>query len=312
MDFGGRIAQAQNSVNRSNDAFNTYQQKADAAENKFNQGMDNYQRKNFGDIYRQARDEFANTDEIKKARGLYSSARDAVNQLSTVINNLPESIRQQFGGTSMSEAQRARALGQQYDSLGRTQNMLNTNYQNAANDYNQLADRGLKEAMAVAQGNDSREWNALNALQNAFSTLLGQRNTAYSQNQTDRDLLAKQYSARDTWESNELDRALARWKVQQENARAAADRAAQFGLQKYLMDRKDSAEAANRSWQEKMRSAALAAEEEKNRLARNSAFNSKLNNYNYMNDIGNNIAQGLRNVTKWGPLALFGGGSLWG
>ena len=246
MDFGSRIANAQNEVNTSRNTYNQYQQQADQAGNRFNEGLNKYQSRSFGDLYNEARKQYLENPETQKAQDAYNTARDAVQGMNTTINKLPESIRQQFGGTGMTEAQRARAMGDQRESLGNTLNLLNTNYQNASDDYNRLSERGLKEAMFAAQGNDSREWNAVNALQNAWNTLLGQRNTAYSQNQQDRGLLADQYGARDKWQLAQDQMALERWKEQQANARAAADRANQFAIQKYLADSNSRIAALNR------------------------------------------------------------------
>ena len=246
MDFEGRIARAQNDVNTSRNTYNQYQQQADQAGNKFNAGLDKYQGRSFGDIYNQARGQYFDTPEMQKAQGAYQEARDAVNQMNTTINKLPETIRQQFGGTTMTAAQRARALGDQRAAMGNTLNLLSTNYQNASDDYNRLSDRGLKEAMFTAQGNDARDWNVVNALQNAWQTLLGQRNTTYSQNQQDRELLADQYGARDKWQLTQDQMALDRWKEQQANARAAAQRANDFALQKYLADSNERIAGLNR------------------------------------------------------------------
>ena len=246
MDFEGRIARAQNDVNTSRNTYNQYQQQADQAGNKFNAGLDKYQGRSFGDIYKQARGQYFDTPEMQKAQGAYQEARDAVNQMNTTINKLPETIRQQFGGTTMTAAQRERALGDQRAAMGNTLNLLSTNYQNASDDYNRLSDRGLKEAMFTAQGDDARDWNVVNALQNAWQTLLGQRNTTYSQNQQDRELLADQYGARDKWQLAQDQMALERWKEQQANARAAADRATNYALQKYLTDSNERIAGLNR------------------------------------------------------------------
>ena len=246
MDFEGRIARAQNDVNTSRNTYNQYQAQADQAGNRFNQGLNKYQSRSFGDLYNEARNQYMNNAETQNARDAYNTARDAVQGMNATINKLPESIRQQFGGTAMTAAQRERALGDQRAAMSNTLNLLNTNYQNASEDYNRLSDRGLKEAMFAAQGNDSREWNAVNALQNAWNTLLGQRNTAYSQNQQDRGLLADQYGARDKWQLAQDQMALDRWKEQQANARAAADRANQFAIQKYLAGSNERIAALNR------------------------------------------------------------------
>ena len=232
MDFNGRISSAQNQANSSMNTYNQYAQQAGQAGDKFNNAFDN--RQGYGDIYSQARDQYYNTDEINAARDTYQNARSAVDQLNTTINKMPESIRQQYGGTGLTEAQRQRALSDQYQQSANTYNMLNTNYQNASSDYNDLAARAMQEVQNVAAGNYQSQEDALNSLQNAWNTLLGQRNTAYSQNQTDRGLVADQYSARDSYQLAQDQMALERWKEQQANARAAADRQSQLDLQKYL------------------------------------------------------------------------------
>lgn len=232
MDFGQRISEAQGNVNTSKNTYNEYAKQAAQSGAKFDDAFDN--RQGYGDIYQQARDQYYNTDEINAARDTYQNARSAVDQLNTTINKMPESIRQQYGGTGLTEAQRQRAMSDQYSQNANTYNMLNTNYQNASADYTDLANRALQEVFNVAGGNYQSQEDALNTLQSAWQTLLGQRNTAYSQNQTDRGLLADQYGARDSWNLSQQQLELERWKEQQANARAAADRAAQMDLQKYL------------------------------------------------------------------------------
>lgn len=232
MDFGQRISEAQGNVNASKNTYNEYAKQAKQAGTKFDSAFDN--RQGYGDIYQQARDQYYDTDEINAARGTYQNARAAVDQLNTTITKLPESIRQQYGGTGLTEAQRARAMSDQYAQNANTYNMLNTNYTNASADYNDLANRAMQEVFNVAGGNYQSQEDALNTLQAAWQTLLGQRNTAYSQNQTDRGLLGEQYGARDNWQLAQDQMALERWKEQQANARAAADRQAQLNLQKYL------------------------------------------------------------------------------
>lgn len=232
MDFGQRISDAQGNVNTSKNTYNEYAKQAQQAGGKFDDAFDS--RQNYGDIYGQARDQYYNTDEINAARDTYQTARGAVDQLNTTITKLPESIRQQYGGTGLTEAQRQRALGDQYSQNANTYNMLNTNYSNASADYNDLAARAMQEVQNVAGGNYQSQEDAINSLQNAWNTLLGQRNTAYSQNQTDRGLLGEQYGARDQYNLSQQQLELERWKEQQANARAAADRASQMDLQKYL------------------------------------------------------------------------------
>lgn len=297
MDYGQRIAEAQNASNASMQTYNQYGQQADAAGAKYNGAFDS--RQNYGDIYQQARDQYMNTDEINAARGVYQNARGAVDAMNTTLNKLPESIRQQYGGTGLTEAQRARAMGDQQAQMSNTYNMLNTNYQNASADYNDLSNRALQEVFNVAGGNYQSQEDALGALQSAWSTLLGQRNTAYGQNQTDRGMLADVYGARDNWQLAQDQMALERWKEQQANARAAADRASQMDLQKYLAGSNERIAGMNVKQPTAPNYGQIAAP-------------SQTKKRSWTDDFGSLVGQGWENVKDFGPLALFGGGSLWG
>lgn len=227
MDFGQRINEATNTKNTSYNTYNQYQQQADAAKGTFDQEL--AKRQSFGDIYNNARNQYMNTGEINTARNTFNEARDAVDKIGATINNLPASIRQQFGGTGLTEAQRQRALQHQMGAMQDTADHYSRNYANASQDYNSLMSRALQEAQFAATGQYQGQQDAINTLQNAWATLLGQRNTAYGQYQSDRDALAAQYGARDDWNFRQQAMELGRWKEQQANARAA-----RYDLKKYL------------------------------------------------------------------------------
>lgn len=279
--------------------YNDYAKQAGAAGNKFNDAFDD--RQGYGDIYSQARDQYMNTDEINAARDTYQNARGAVDQLNTTINKMPESIRQQYGGTGLTEAQRQRALSDQYSQNANTYNMLNTNYSNASADYNDLVNRAMQEVFNVAGGNYQSQEDALNSLQGAWNTLLSQRNTAYSQNQTDRGLLADQYGARDSYQLAQDQMALERWKEQQANARAAADRQAQLDLQSYLNASNERIAGMNKP---------VAPSYTPVSTPSSNAYKGNKNVVD-TGGFGGLVKQGFQNVMDYGPLALFGGGSLW-
>lgn len=298
MDFGARIADAQGTKNASKAAFNNYQSQSDQAKSNYDAHLQN--RRGYGDFYDQARDKYMNTDEINKARGVYHTARDAVNQINTTINKLPESIRQQYGGTGLTEAQRQRALQGQLGSMQNTQNYLNTNYQNASTDYNELVNRAMNEVNNVAAGNYKTQEDTTNILQGIWNTLLGQRNSAYGQYQQDENALANIYNARDNWELTQQKMALERWKEQQANARQAAANAANFGLQKYMLDRQDASARSAQAWNAKMAQAQREAQAEAQRRQRVAADHARINNHNYFGDWGANISQGWKNITDLG------------
>lgn len=243
MDFGQRINEARNTQDASLNTYNNYQRQADDAQGKLSRHLDRH--KAFRDIYNEARGQFMNTGEINDARKTYNEARDAVDRIGSTINNLPASITQQFGGTGLNEAQRQRAMQHQLQELNPTMDHVTRNFNNASETYNNLLGRAMQEAQFAATGRSQDQQNITSNLQNLFGTLLGQSNAAYSRYQGDRDATAAQYGARDDWnykqQALEFERwkanqsmALERWKEQQANARAAADRSANIGLQKYL------------------------------------------------------------------------------
>lgn len=228
MDYGTRIADATNTKNASYGTYNEYAGQANQAYDKYNQQLDSS--KGYGDIYDAARQKYMNTDEINNARSAYQNSRDAINQINTTINSLPESIRQQYGGTGLTEAQRARAMAYQQAQLDRTYNYANQSYQDNLAAYQDLANRGMQETQNVAGGNYQRQQDMINQYQSQWGTLLGQRNTAYNQYQQDVAALQGVNSERDKWQLAQDQMALERWKEQQANDRAQK----QLNLQSYL------------------------------------------------------------------------------
>lgn len=228
MDYGTRIADATNTKNASYGSYNEYAGQANQAYDKYNQQLDSS--KGYGDIYDAARQKYMNTDEINNARSAYQNSRDAINQINTTINSLPESIRQQYGGTGLTEAQRARAMAYQQAQLDRTYNYANQSYQGNLAAYQDLANRGMQETQNVAGGNYQRQQDMINQYQSQWGTLLGQRNTAYNQYQQDVASLQGVNSEQDKWNLAQQQMELERWKEQQANDRAQK----QLNLQSYL------------------------------------------------------------------------------
>ena len=228
MDYGTRIADATNTKNASYGSYNEFAGQANQAYDKYNQQFD--QRQGYGDIYDAARQKYMNTDEINNARSAYQNSRDAVNLINTTINKLPESIRQQYGGTGLTEAQRARAMAYQQDKLANTYNYANQSYQDSSRNYQDLVNRAMSDVQNEAGMKYKSQEDALSALQSNWGTLLGQRNTAYNQYQQDLAALAGVNSERDKAEQIREQMALERWIEQQANDRAQK----QLNLQSYL------------------------------------------------------------------------------
>lgn len=289
MDFSGRIASANRNADASYQKYNAYQQQADEAYGKYNNAFD--KRQNFGDIYNAARGRFYDTDEINKARTSYQQARGAVDQLNDTINRMPDTIRQQYGG-NLTQAQLSRIMQNRQADNSNTMNMLSQNYNNALQDYTDLANRGMQEAQYVAGNQMSDQEKTLDALRNVWSTLLGQRNSAYQMNQQDRGLLANEYGARDRWQLAQDQMALDRWKAQQENYRAklASDaqiEAARIGsyLPRYTATNNNNGKPKN-----------------------NNTYTPRKRQQPIYATKANNLWDAIK---MYGPLAALGGGTFW-
>lgn len=292
MDFEGRISSAQGVKDASYNTYQNYENQANTAKTDWDTAMDS--RQNYGDIYSSARDQYMNTDEINAARGVYQNARGAVDQLNTTINKLPESIRQQFGGTGMTEAQRQRALQDQYSANSNTYNMLNTNYQNASADYNDLANRAMQEVQNVAGGNYQSQQDRIGALQDAWNSLLGRASSAYGQYQGDISSLQGIYGEKTQYQMAQEQMALDRWKEEQTNARAAADRDNKIAVARLTQPINNTTYYGG--------TPTNTGNGKPTPSKQTSAWDG----------VGSLISQGFQNVANYGPLALFGGGSLWG
>lgn len=312
MDFGTRINEARNQANTSMNTYNEYAKQAQAKQGEFDTALNNYGNTKYGDRLDSATNKYLNTEDMQKSRNTYQQARAAVDSLNATMNQLPDTITGAFrsNGLMMNDAQRNRALQSSYNNYNRALNNASNTYNTASEMYDKDRDVGLRLALQQAQGEDAAEWNRVGALQQAWNSLLNQRNTAYSQNIQDRGLLANQYGARDDWELKQQQMALERWKEQQANARAAADRNAQFGLQKYLMDRQDASSQKNRDFQnalaKEQRRAGLIADANASQNRARQAMNSlpRYHSGNFLKDYGASIG-------TYGPLAMIGKGWGW-
>lgn len=272
MDYGTRIADINKQIGQAQSNYNTVNQQASGAYNKFNDALGNV--KSYGDIYSQARDKAYSELGVNDARDAYINARNAVDQVNTTINKLPESIRQQYGGTGLTEAQRQRAMQSQFSDMTNTYNMLNTNYLNTSADYQSLLKQAMAQISEVAGMTNDNQWRNVGALQNAWATLLGQSNEAYNRILNNRSQLNDVYGQKMTDENAAATLAFQRWAKEQDLARARESENAQLNLQRYLANQATAQAQAQAKLQQQLI-------DRQNRAAYNayrSAEESRINN----------------------------------
>lgn len=312
MNFEQRIGEATTTKDKSYKTYEQYYNDSNKAKTNYDTDLKNS--KDYGSIYDEARNKYLNSDEVKAAKGTYENSRNAIDQINTTMNKLPESISQQYGGTGLTEAQRSRAMGQQQQQMSNTYNYLNSNYQNATSDYQTLADRAMQETQNVAGGNYQSQQDKLNALQDAWKTLLNQSTSSYSQYQQDNASRNSIYSEQDNYNFNQQQLALERWKEEQANARSAAERNAQLNLQKYLAQQQTNqanAQSAlqsqlldkqNRADYNKYRSQANSSINEQFKKDNSNLFSHLFGGDNYRNDIlnkTNKARSGIMSYDQW-------------
>ena len=293
MDFDNRISQAQNTANASMDAYNKAASQADTAYNDFNTGLKDYGNTNYGNLLDAANQKYLNTEEMNNSRTAYQDARNAVGSLQATVNQLPDSIAGQYksNGLMMNEAQRQRATQAAYNNYSRALDNASNTYSTASDMYDRDRNIGLQLALAEAGGNDANRLNQLNALQGAWSTLLGRQSQAYSANQGDRSLLANEYGARDTNLYQQQQMEFERWKEEQATARANAANAANYNLQKYLADRGDAQQKAQAEINKQILEQQNRAAYNQYRASQNAAINDQ---FNKSNSLFNNFLSPLQ------------------
>lgn len=296
MDYGTRLADINSQIGKAQGNYNTVNKQAGGAYNKFNDALGSVQ--SYGDIYGQARDKAYGELGVNEARDANINARNAVDQLNTTIRRLPESIRQQFGGTGLNEAQRQRAMQSQYSDLYNNYNMLSDNYSKTSSEYQSLLNQAMAQTSEVAGVSNDNQWRNVGALQNAWGTLLGQSNEAYNRILSNRGHLNDVYKQKMTDENAASTLAFERWKVEQELARARESEQAQLGLDKYLANQASAQAQAQAQLQQQLMDRQNRASYNAYRTGKENKIQSQFekdnsfwnNAFNYFNsDYGNSI-----------------------
>lgn len=131
------------------------QQAQDAYKNAFS-GVPSYE-----SIYNDAKTQYANSPELENQKNSYLKAKDNSDMLRASIDKLPESINQQFGGTSLTMAKRDLFKQSQLQDLTKQFTNYDANYKASFKNYSTNVDRAFNESMDVANKNYDSYWDAV-------------------------------------------------------------------------------------------------------------------------------------------------------
>ena len=168
MDLAQRIADATRYRDETKGSY-------DAAKQQTQQKMTDYdnaftQAPQYQTVYDQYKQEYANTAEIQQMKSTWETAKQSVDATRTMIDKLPESIGQQYGGTALTQAQRDKARRQQLGNLSKQFTQYNANYQVSFNNYNDTVDKAFNQALDVANKQYDSYWDGVKRKFNEWQT----------------------------------------------------------------------------------------------------------------------------------------------
>lgn len=159
MDFQQRIAEAtqyRDQTKASYDRAKTETGQAQAAYDTAFSTAPTYQT-----VYEQAKLQNGNSQEIADAQNSYTQAKQSTDTIKSMIDNLPTSITQQFGGTGLTQAQRDMAKQKQLQDLNKSFTQYNADYEVKFNNYNSMVDKAFDTSLDVANKNYDSYWDGV-------------------------------------------------------------------------------------------------------------------------------------------------------
>lgn len=123
----------------------------------------------YGTVYSQYKDQFTKDPELENLKNSYMLAKDNADSIRTQIDKLGDSINQQFGGTSLTEAQREMFKQKQLMGLQSQFTQYNANYNVSFKSYKSSVDRAFKESIDVANKSYDSYWDIVRIKYNTWN-----------------------------------------------------------------------------------------------------------------------------------------------
>lgn len=234
---------------------------------------------------------------VNDAATRVAELRKSVMNAEDLVNNVEDNVFARTSNALVSDAQRARLTAAEKDPLLKQLDITNRNFD--------LANQDLSGAREQSNRFSGAELSDIDTMR---GELKGRLTTA-QQREAEAARKKQQEEENRRWWKNfyeqkaQFERTLG-LQTRQLEAQMAASQASTNALLQQIQAQNN---AQKRASKESQRQAAIAAE------ARRRASQNKPTGYiNKSNKSSSLIGQGWENVKKYGPLALFGGGTLWG
>lgn len=159
MDFQQRIAAATQYRDQTKASYDAAQQQTGQAQSAYDTSISTAP--TYQTIYEQAQQQNTNTQEIADSKNTYLQAKEITDNTKSMIDKLPQSITQQFGGTALTQAQRDMAKQQQLNDLSKQFTQYNADYEVKFADYNSMVDKAFDTSLDVANKNYDSYWDGV-------------------------------------------------------------------------------------------------------------------------------------------------------
>lgn len=159
MDFQQRIAEATRYRDQTKGSYDRAKRETGQAQSAYDTAFSTAPK--YQTVYEKAKQQSVNTQEISDMENSWKQAKENTDMLKTMVDKLPESITQQFGGTGLTQAQRDMAKQKQYGDLNKQFTQYNADYEAKFTDYNQTVDKAFDTALDVANKNYDSYWDGV-------------------------------------------------------------------------------------------------------------------------------------------------------
>ncbi len=232
MDWQQRIADATRYRDQTKGSYNTAKKETGKAQSAYDTAFSTVP--SYQTVYEKAKLQNTDTQEISDMKNSWMQAKENTDTLKTMVDKLPESITQQFGGTGLTQAQRDMAKQHQYAELNKQFVQYNADYEVKFNDYNTVVDKAFDTSLDVANKNYDSYWDGVRRKFSDWQTSIknqDQWEKMYYGSQSQLSNVQNQYSA---WQTQQdiirMEREFEQWQndfaASQRNSAANAQKAA--------------------------------------------------------------------------------------
>lgn len=156
-EYQRNIQQAQQYVDQTNAGYQQATQETREAQSAYDKAFSSAP--DYSTVYNQYKDQYTKDPEFENMKNSYMLAKDNTDAVRTRIDKLGDSINQQFGGTSLTQAQRDLHKNKQLQGLQGQFTQYNANYNVQFKDYQKSVDSAFNEALDVANKSYDSYWD---------------------------------------------------------------------------------------------------------------------------------------------------------